>query len=127
MVADAQAHAGEDRRRREEIDARNELDSLAYRVDQLVTELQDQLPVNEKARAEQLVADARQAIQEQAGFDRVRPLIADLQQLVHSLPASASATAGAAPAATAPAATAPGRRDQAEPDEEVVDAEFTRE
>ena len=36
MVADAQAHAGEDRQRREEIDARNELDSLAYRVDQLV-------------------------------------------------------------------------------------------
>ena len=31
-----QAHAGEDRRRREEIDARNELDSLAYRVDQLL-------------------------------------------------------------------------------------------
>src|SRR6201994_1640309 len=83
MVADAQAHAGEDRRRREEIDARNELDSLAYRVDQLVTELQDQLPVNEKARAEQLVSDARQAIQEQADLDRVRPLIADLQQIVH--------------------------------------------
>src|SRR6202045_3103798 len=59
MVADAQAHAGEDRQRREEIDARNELDSLAYRVDQLVTELQDQLPVNDKARAEQLVAGAR--------------------------------------------------------------------
>ena len=95
MVADAQAHAGEDRQRREEIDARNELDSLAYRVDQLVTELQDQLPVNDKARAEQLVADARQAIQEQAGLDRVRPLIADLQQLVHSLPASASAARAA--------------------------------
>jgi len=93
MVADAQAHAGEDRQRRSEIDARNELDSLAYRVDQLVSELQDRLPVNDKARAEQLVADARQAIQEQAGLDRVRPLIADLQQMVHSLPASASAAA----------------------------------
>ena len=81
MVPEAQEHAGEDRRRREEIDARNELDSLAYRVEQLVSELQDRLPVNEKARAEQLVADARQAIQEQAGLDRVRPLIADLQQM----------------------------------------------
>jgi molecular chaperone DnaK len=124
MVADAQAHAGEDRQRREEIDGRNELDSLAYRVDQLVTELQDQLPVNDKARAEQVVADARQAIQEQAGLDRVRPLIADLQQLVHSLPASASATAGAASGAGGNGAGADG---QAEPDEEVVDAEFTRE
>ena len=122
MVADAQAHAGEDRRRREEIDARNELDSLAYRVDQLVSELQNSLPVNDKARAEQLVADARRAIHEQAGLDRVRPLIADLQQMVHSLPASASAAAGAAAGGNGAGAT-----DQAASDEEVVDAEFTRE
>ena len=64
------------------------------------SELQDRLPVHEKARAEQLVADARQAIEEQAGLDRVRPLIADLQQIVQALPASAAAAAGA-PAATA--------------------------
>ena len=127
MVADAQAHAGEDRQRREEIDARNELDSLAYRVDQLVTELQDGLPVNDKARAEQLVADARQAIQEQAGLDRVRPLIADLQQLVHSLPASASATASAASGGNGTGGNGAGANGQAEQDEEVVDAEFTRE
>jgi molecular chaperone DnaK len=125
MIADAQAHAGEDRQRREEIDARNELDSLAYRVDQLVTELQDQLPVNDKARAEQLVADARQAVQEQAGLDRVRPLIADLQQLVHSLPASA--TAAAASGGNGAGGNGAGAHGQAEPEEEVVDAEFTRE
>jgi len=129
MVADAQQHAGEDRQRREEIDARNELDSLAYRVDQLLSELQDRLPVNEKARAEQLVAEARQAISEQAGIDRVRPMISDLQQLVQSLPASASAgaTAGAngAPGNGAPGNGA-GGSDQAG-DEEVVDAEFIRE
>src|SRR5689334_7119529 len=40
MIRDADQHAAEDRRRREEIDARNELDMLAYRVEQLVTELQ---------------------------------------------------------------------------------------
>jgi molecular chaperone DnaK len=121
MVREAEQHAQEDRRLREEIDARNELDSLAYRVEQLLGELQDRLPVHEKARAEQAVADARQAVSEQAGLDRVRPLIADLQQLVHGLPASA--------AAAAPAGNGAGR--EAEPadveDEEVVDAEFTRE
>src|SRR5919112_246648 len=93
MIREAEQHAEEDRRRREEIDARNELDTLAYRVEQLIQELQDRLPVNEKARAEQLVADARQAIQEQAGLDRVRPLIADAQQLVSALPASAATAA----------------------------------
>src|SRR6187200_2462995 len=41
MVRDAGEHAQEDRRRREEIDARNELDSLAYRAEKLVEELQD--------------------------------------------------------------------------------------
>jgi molecular chaperone DnaK len=122
MISEAQAHAEEDRRRREEIDARNELDSLAYRVEQLIAELQDGLPVNEKARAEQLVADARQAIQEQAGLDRVRPMIADLQQLVHGLPASA--TAGAATGGNGTSGNGAG---QAQGDEEVVDAEFTRE
>jgi len=126
MVADAQAHAGEDRQRRSEIDARNELDSLAYRVDQLVSELQDRLPVNDKARAEQLVADARQAIQEQAGLDRVRPLIADLQQMVHSLPASASAAA-AQTSGNGAGGNGAGATGQAAEDEEVVDAEFTRE
>src|SRR3954452_14714501 len=93
MVREAEQHADEDRRRREEIDARNELDSLAYRAGQLLEELQDRLPVHEKARAEQLVADARQAIEEQAGLDRVRPLAADLQQVIQALPLAASQAA----------------------------------
>jgi molecular chaperone DnaK len=125
MVRDAEAHAEEDRRRREEIDARNELDSLAYRVEQMLGELGEGLPVNEKARAEQLIAQAREAIKDEAGLDRTRPLIADLQQLVHGLPASA------ANAARAGAAGNGGGHDGesgagAESDEEVVDAEFTR-
>jgi molecular chaperone DnaK len=119
MVRDAEQHAQEDRSRREEIDARNELDSLAYRAEQLLNELQDRLPVNEKARAEQLVADARRAIQEQAGLDRVRPLVADLQQVIHGLPASA--------AAASPNGADGRSSDEAAEDEEVVDAEFTRE
>jgi len=124
MIRDAEAHAGEDRSRREEIDARNELDSLAYGVQQLLGELQERLPVHEKARAEQLVADARDAIEQQAGLDRVRPLIADLQQLVHSLPTSASAGA----AAGGNGADADGAQgDEGAADDEVVDAEFTRE
>jgi molecular chaperone DnaK len=128
MIRDAETHSDEDRRRREEVDARNELDSLAYRVDQLLGELGDGLPVHEKARAEQLVADARKALEEQAGIDRVRPLTADLQQLVHSLPTSANA--GASAGAAAGNGSAAGNGDGAAPsdadEEEVVDAEFTR-
>ena len=76
---------------------------------------------NEKARAEQLIADARSAIQEQAGLDRVRPLAADLQQIIHGLPTSA--------AASSPHGGGNGRAAEetaAEEEEEVIDAEFTR-
>jgi molecular chaperone DnaK len=130
MIRDAEAHADEDRRRREEIDARNELDSLAYRVEQLLRELQSDLPINDKARAEQLVADARHALQEEAGLDRVRPLIADLQQLVHGLPSSAAAQGGSRRTAGGNGAASnggdAGHAEAETDDEEVVDAEFTR-
>jgi molecular chaperone DnaK len=127
MVREASEHAGEDKQRREEIDARNELDSVAYRVDQLLGELQDRLPVNEKARAEQLVADARTAVEQQAGLDRVRPLTADLQQLLHGLPASASASAaGNGHSGNGHSGNGHGAEQTSE-DDEVVDAEFTRE
>jgi molecular chaperone DnaK len=124
MIRLAAAHADEDRRRREEIDARNELDSLAYRVEQLVTELQEQLPVNEKARAEQGVAEARQAIADEVPIDRLRQLISDLQQLVAALPSAAAAAAQAS--ATSGNGGGNGAAAASE-DEEVVDAEFTRE
>jgi molecular chaperone DnaK len=126
MIKDAEAHAEEDRRHREEIDSRNELDSLAYRVEQLLSELQANLPVHEKARAEQLVAAAREAIKEEVGLDRTRPLIADLQQLVHGLPASASSAASAA-GGNGAGEHHEGAGEQTEAEEgEVVDAEFTR-
>jgi molecular chaperone DnaK len=118
MVRESEQHAGEDRQRRQEVDARNELDSLAYQVEQLINQLADRLPVHEKARAEQLVADARQPISEQAGLDRVRPLISDLQQMAQALPTVATAPP--------PSGNGAGTEEAVE-DEDVVDAEFTRE
>src|SRR5579875_870526 len=115
MIRLAEAHADEDRRRRAEIDARNELDGLAYRVEQLVAELQERLPVHEKARAEQEVAEARQAIADQLPIDRLRQLISDLQQLVAALPSSAAA------AAQASATGGNGAGAPSEDEEEVVD------
>jgi molecular chaperone DnaK len=125
MIKEAEAHAEEDRRRREEIEARNELDSVAYRVEQLLGELQDRIPVHEKARAEQMVADARQALQEEAGLDRVRPLIADLQQMLSSLPASA--TAETTTGGNGAGGDGGGQQGATQAEEDVVDAEFTRE
>jgi molecular chaperone DnaK len=118
MVADAQRNRADDARLREEIDARNALDSVAYQVERRLGELGDQVPMHEKARAEQLVADARQAVQEQAPIDRVRSLTAELQQVYHSLGAAQGAGAGAQPGEQAQGQAPTGGDD-------VIDADFT--
>ena len=91
MIADAEAHRAEDARIRAEVDARNELDAVIHQVERRLTELGDQVPVHEKARAENLMEDARKAIQEQAPLDRLRTLSAELQQVFHGLGASRAA------------------------------------
>ena len=73
------------------------------------------LDVDLEITAYDSAADARTAVEEQAGLDRVRPLSADLQQVIHGLPAAANAAYGAAGAGNGDAS-----------DDDVVDAEFTR-
>ncbi|WP_326639525.1 molecular chaperone DnaK [Streptosporangium sp. NBC_01755] len=124
MVADSERHREEDRRMRQVIDARNELDSAAYQVEHRLAELGESVPVHEKARGEMLVNDARDAIKQEAPLDRVRSLTAELQQVYHSLGASASGASGTggpgAGASGAPGGQAGGGRD-----DDVIDAEFT--
>jgi molecular chaperone DnaK len=120
MVADAERNRADDAQLRQEIDARNELDSVAYQVERRLAELGDQVPTHEKARAEQLVADARQAVQDQAPIDRVRSLTAELQQIYHSLGAAQGPAAGAAPGEQAQGQTPAGGDD-----DDVIDADFT--
>ncbi len=111
MVADAEQHRDEDRRLRELTDARNELDAAAYQVEKIVNERGGSLPVHEKARAEGLVTDARQALREGAPIERIRPITAELQAIYQVLSAS-------------PTAEPPG--EEALPsDDDVIDAEFT--
>jgi molecular chaperone DnaK len=119
MVAEAEQHRGEDARLRGEVDARNELDSIAYQVRRRLSELGDQAPVHEKARAEMLVADAHQAVKEQAPIDQVRSLTSELQQIYHSLAAAGTGPAGGGGDQSG------GRPPGGGPDDDVIDAEFT--
>ena len=126
MVRDAEAHAEEDRRRREEIDARNELDSLAYRVEQLLSELQAACPCMRKRAPNSSSRTPARRSKSEAGLDRVRPLIADLQQLVHGAARERSAPASAAAGNGAGGQRRGRRRAGRVRRGEVVDAEFTR-
>jgi molecular chaperone DnaK len=61
MVRDAEAHAAEDKTRRDVIDARNQADALAYSVEKTVNENRDRLPAAEVSQAESAIATAREA------------------------------------------------------------------
>jgi molecular chaperone DnaK len=112
MVEDAERHREEDSRLRELTDARNELDSAAYQVDRVLGERGDTLPVHEKARAENVVAEARQALKDQAPLNQLRTQTAELQQVYQII------TAGREPE------TETEIPPRAEGDD-VIDAEFT--
>src|SRR5438552_4028936 len=64
MVADAQRHATEDRRQREEVEARNNADAVAYQVERQLRELGDRAPMHERARAENMIQEIRQLVKE---------------------------------------------------------------
>ncbi|MFD5762909.1 Hsp70 family protein, partial [Streptomyces sp. NPDC127044] len=125
MVQEAEQHRGEDQALRDAVDARNELDAVAYQVERRLTELGDAVPSHERARADMLVADAREAVQQQASPDKARPLTSELQQVLASL---AQYQAGAA--AQAQAGTGTGTEDTASASatagDDVIDAEFDK-
>jgi molecular chaperone DnaK len=120
MVRDAEAHAADDKSRREEVEARNQADGLAYQVERQLKDLGDKVPAHEKSRCEQLINDIRQAIKDNADVSKLRGLTSDLQQAAHSLSAAAyqqAAHAGQAQEGAQGAATG-------DKGEDVIDAEF---
>jgi molecular chaperone DnaK len=121
MVTEAERNRDADQQVRAEVDARNQLDSLAYQVQRRLDELGDVAPSHERARAEMLVTDARQAVADQAPMDRVQELTSELQQVLAGLTA---VSAGGGPARADASVGAGGGAGQA--DDDVIDAEFDR-
>ncbi|WP_371649922.1 molecular chaperone DnaK [Streptomyces mirabilis] len=123
MVEEAEHNRGQDQALREAVDARNELDAIAYQVEKRLAELGDAAPAHEKARAEMLVSDARAAVKEEAGVERVRPLTSELQQVLAGLAAhqGAAATGGPGQDAATGGPTSGGAGT-----DDVIDAEFDK-
>jgi len=123
MISDAQQHAEEDKRRRELVEARNTADSLAYSVERAIRDLGDRVPEHERARAESLINDIRNAIKDETtDIERLRQLTSDLQQVSHSLASAAYSQESGAAAAGAGAGA--GGQTSGGDDDDVIDAEY---
>jgi molecular chaperone DnaK len=94
MVQQAEAHAAEDRQRREKIDTKNLADSAAYQAEKQLKDLGDKVPSADKTRIEGLIKDLREAIN-QDNSDRMKSLSNDLQQAMMQVGSAVYSQAGA--------------------------------
>ena len=116
MVKEAESHAAEDRKHREQVDAKNMADSLAYQVEKQLKDLGDKVPAADRSRVEELVKNLREAIN-QENYDRIKSLTDDLQQALMQVGSAVYAQADAGPSAGTKTAGAKGG------EEDVIDAE----
>jgi chaperone protein DnaK len=114
MVRDAESHAEEDRRRREQIDSKNLADSLVYQAQKQLSDLGDKVSPTDKSRVEGLVKDLREAIN-QDNFERIKSISSELQQALMQVGSAVYAHAGTSNGSGEP---------QSSRGEDVIDADF---
>ena len=113
MVKDAESHAEEDKKQKEEVEARNQTDSLCYSTEQTLAELGDKVSGDLKSKAESAIADAKKAL-EGSDIEAIKSAGEALQSVAYELAQMVYADAQAA---------APGA-DGAAAADDVVDAEY---
>jgi molecular chaperone DnaK len=124
MVRDAEQHADEDRRRREEAEARNTADNLLYQTEKMVTDNDEKISAEHKAKLEQTQGQLREALKGD-DIQSVRNASDELMRVSQEV-GQALYTAGAADQAGQQ--TAGGFADGAQADDEdIVDAEVVDE
>jgi molecular chaperone DnaK len=123
MVRDAEAHAEEDRRRREEAETRNQADSLVHRVEKLLRDAGDKITGDEKSNVESAIKGVREALAGsdieavKTATDRLATASQTLAERLYSQSAPGGASGNGAASGTTPPAN----------DDEVVDAEIVDE
>ena len=121
MVKDAEAHADEDAKRKEEIEARNNCDSLVNATETTLNELGDKVPADSKSTVEAAIAEAKTAL-EGTDIDAIKAATEKLQQASYKLAEVAYSNQDAAAAGAGAASAAPQQDDgPIEADYEVVD------
>ena len=99
MVKDAESHAEEDKKSKDEIEVRNQTDSLAYGTEQTLKDLGDKVPEDQKKATEEAVAEARKAL-EGTDIEAIKAAGEKLQEVGHKLAEVAYADAQAQTAGT---------------------------
>jgi molecular chaperone DnaK len=133
LKKEAEAHAAEDKAKKERVEARNELDNLTFQADGQLKELGDKIPEDLKKKLEEKVAEGKKVLENQeAGITELKAakdaIMAEMQAMGQAVHAAGAAAGGAGPdmGAAGPdmgsgASSSAGSSKQ---DDDVVDADF---
>ena len=122
MVKDAESHAEEDKKHKDEIEVRNQTDSLCYSTEQTLKDLGDKVPEDQRKNVQDAVDAAKKAL-EGTDIDAIKAATEKIQQAGYKLAEVVYSTEGAAAGAQAAAAETAPADDTIEADYEVVDDE----
>ncbi|HYK59573.1 MAG TPA: molecular chaperone DnaK, partial [Bryobacteraceae bacterium] len=124
MAKDAESHAAEDHKRKDEIDARNRADSMVYQVEKMLKEHRDKIAEADAKNVEEAIAATRKAM-ESGGIDEINKAVDQLTQASHKLAEAMYKSSAPGPGA---GGQGPGPEEPAgdgkKPKDNVVDAEF---
>jgi molecular chaperone DnaK len=122
MVKDAEVHSEEDKKKRQSVEARNQLDSLVFQAEKMLKENADKVPADLKADLESAVSEAKTKL-DSDDYDTLVKARENLESRVHKLAESIYKTAGA-PAGDASQGAGGAESASSASKENVVDAEY---
>ena len=126
MTKEAELNAAEDKKRRDAVENRNQLDTAIYQLEKTLKDTGDKLPAERKAKVEQALADAKKALESNDG-DQAKAALENLSKVGAEFYAEAQAAAEAAAKASpqgGPADAGPEAAPKTEKKADVVDADF---
>ncbi len=133
MRKDAEAHADEDRKQRETVEARNEADNMVYRCEKMLREAGDGFPAAEKSKIEGAIEEVKTALKGEdtaaikASVEKLQAASAELYQAAAAKAQGGAGAAGAAGGSTSSASSG-GAGDSTKKDEgPIIDAEVVDE
>src|SRR5437660_1453930 len=130
MAKEADAHSAEDQAKREEIESRNQLDSMVYSVEKMLREHGDKISGSERGDVENAIADAKKALETgtKQAMDQAHERLTQAshklaEQMYKAAQSQAAPGTGPAPEAGAPAEDGKGKKEESVIDAEYVDVE----
>jgi molecular chaperone DnaK len=124
MAKEADMHAAEDKEAREQIEARNALDSMVYNIEKMLKESGEKVAAADKTEVEAALADAKKSLEGSAPTAELRSAHERLTQASHKLAEAMYKATAAAPGGPVDGSTGGASTAEPKKDEGVIDAEY---